>query len=190
MRTSDRRSSAAFTEIIGRAGGSARLFGVAVFAVSFAPPPPIIRPTMQELHYPSGRWTGFYNYGSSSRRHPMELRLSFSGGRIGGDGIDDVGRFVITGSCDGAGECFWTKCYPGSHDVSYRGFREGKGIWGTWEIRPFSRGGFHIWPEGEHGDSETEEAAEQRGIEEMRPLVLPSRRSETEPSLPGIRACA
>ena len=35
--------------------------------------------------------------------------------------------------------------YPGRHSVSYRGFREGKGIWGTWELGAY-RGGFHIWP--------------------------------------------
>ena len=32
------------------------------------------------------------------------------------------------------------------HDVFYRGFREGKGIWGTWEIGSYCGGGFHIWP--------------------------------------------
>jgi hypothetical protein len=30
--------------------------------------------------------------------------------------------------------------------VFYRGFREGKGIWGTWEITIQYHGGFHIWP--------------------------------------------
>ena len=40
----------------------------------------------------------------------------------------------------------WTKTYIGAHDVFYRGFREGKGIWGTWEILWDARGGFHIWP--------------------------------------------
>jgi hypothetical protein len=44
------------------------------------------------------------------------------------------------------GECDWTKTYIGAHDVFYRGFREGKGIWGTWEILRDARGGFHIWP--------------------------------------------
>jgi hypothetical protein len=41
--------------------------------------------------------------------------------------------------------------------VAYRGFREGKGIWGTWEITVLNRGGFHIWPKraGE-GEAETE----------------------------------
>ena len=45
-------------------------------------------------------------------------------------------------------ECHWTKTYLGSHEVFYRGFREGKGIWGTWEIGGglWGRGGFHIWP--------------------------------------------
>ena len=47
------------------------------------------------------------------------------------------------------GKCHWTKRYLGKHDVFYKGYNEGKGIWGTWEI-PSSewRGGFHIWPEG------------------------------------------
>jgi len=42
--------------------------------------------------------------------------------------------------------------------VFYRGFREGKGIWGTWEITPFDHGGFHIWPK-RAGAGETEAAA-------------------------------
>ena len=57
-------------------------------------------------------------------------------------------------------ECHWTKTYPGSHDVSYRGFQEGKGIWGTWEIGIFAHGGFHIWPKGEHDGEIRTEAAE------------------------------
>ncbi len=31
--------------------------------------------------------------------------------------------------------------------MSYRGYNEGKGIWGLWEIPPTWKGGFHIWPE-------------------------------------------
>ena len=81
---------------------------------------------------------------------------------VSGEGSDDVGRFLIKGRYDSATcECYWTKTYIGSHDVFYRGFREGKGIWGTWEISVRAHGGFHIWPrqagEGEQG----EEAAEQ-----------------------------
>ena len=77
----------------------------------------------------------------------MELNLTFAEGRMSGDGADDIGRFLIRGRYDAAsGECYWTKSYLGAHDVFYRGFREGKGIWGTWEITILDHGGFHIWP--------------------------------------------
>jgi len=87
----------------------------------------------------------------------MDLDLSFANGDLRGGGCDDVGRFLVTGRYDAANrECYWTKTYPGSHQVYYRGFREGKGIWGAWHIARSSHGGFHIWPrglgEGELGD--------------------------------------
>lgn len=86
--------------------------------------------------------------------------LTFAAGQMTGDGNDDVGRFLIRGQYHEAErECHWTKTYPGSHDVCYRGFREGKGIWGVWEIGLFARGGFHIWPQGEPaGETEALEA--------------------------------
>ena len=49
------------------------------------------------------------------------------------------------------GKCEWVKQYVKAHAIIYRGFNEGKGIWGTWELRPGAgvyTGGFHIWPEG------------------------------------------
>jgi len=77
----------------------------------------------------------------------MDLRLEFSNGLMTGEGNDDVGAFVIKGRYDsGTLECYWTKSYIGAHDVFYRGFREGKGIWGAWQIKHLSHGGFHIWP--------------------------------------------
>ncbi len=109
--------------------------------------------------FPSGPWTGFYNY-QPGDRHRMELQLEFANGSLTGDGIDDIGKFAIKGRYDTASaECYWTKTYLGRHDVFYRGFREGKGIWGTWEIGLFARGGFHIWPRraGE-GEADTEQA--------------------------------
>ena len=90
----------------------------------------------------------------------MDLQLRFDAGSITGTGIDDVAPFVILGKYDtGSLECLWTKTYPGSHDVAYRGFREGKGIWGTWNIRLFNHGGFHIWPLG-GGEEATETRTE------------------------------
>jgi len=57
-------------------------------------------------------------------------------------------------------ECSWTKTYVGAHDVSYRGFREGKGIWGRWEIGVANCGGFHIWPRSASEGEELSEYAE------------------------------
>jgi len=105
--------------------------------------------------FPSGPWTGFYNY-SPKDKHRMDLGLTFAAGKMTGDGNDDIGRFTIRGQYDAQSlECSWIKTYVGAHDVFYRGFREGKGIWGTWEIMPHCRGGFHIWPK-RIGEGETQ----------------------------------
>ena len=115
---------------------------------------------MSDAPFPSGPWTGFYNYRPGDR-HRMDLRLTFENGAINGDGNDDVGPFRIKGRYDPATrECHWTKSYIGRHDVSYRGFGEGEGIWGTWEIQLWSRGGFHIWPKSS-GESELLEESSQ-----------------------------
>jgi hypothetical protein len=93
----------------------------------------------------------------------MDLALTFHEGAVTGDGNDDVGRFLINGRYDvPSRECSWTKDYVGAHGVFYRGFREGKGIWGTWEINPRDHGGFHIWPRGSGAGDEEAEAAEEK----------------------------
>ncbi|HKS38891.1 MAG TPA: hypothetical protein VJW76_16980 [Verrucomicrobiae bacterium] len=116
---------------------------------------------MNEPKFPSGPWVGFYTYRPGDK-HRMDLQLSFANGTVTGTGNDDVGLFLINGRYDAAGgECYWTKTYPGSHDVFYRGFREGKGIWGTWEIGNDSRGGFHIWPRSASEGEGLTEYAEQ-----------------------------
>jgi len=116
---------------------------------------------VSEPLFPSGPWTGFYNYYPGDRRR-MELHLTFANGVLSGEGADDIGRFLIQGRYDAASlECHWTKSYLGAHDVFYRGFREGKGIWGTWEIRNDSRGGFHIWPrQASEGERQAQAAAQ------------------------------
>ncbi len=125
--------------------------------------------------FSSGPWTGFYNY-QPRDRHRMDLDLAFAEGSIRGEGNDDVGRFLISGRYDCANlECWWTKTYPGSHDVHYRGFREGKGIWGTWEIGLHSRGGFHIWPKGAAGgDLESRVVLESEPVEAVGRELVPS----------------
>ena len=73
----------------------------------------------------------------------------------------DVGAFVIKGRYDAANlECHWTKTYIGAHNVFYKGFREGKGIWGTWDIGLFGHGGFRIWPRNA-GEGEEQAAKEE-----------------------------
>lgn len=106
---------------------------------------------MIETNYPSGPWTGFFTYSFlANRKFRMDLLLTFANGIVTGEGNDSVGPFILKGRYDDPpGECYWTKTYVGAHDVYYRGFREGKGIWGLWEIHSWWRGGFHVWPIGE-----------------------------------------
>jgi hypothetical protein len=121
---------------------------------------------MDEPLFPSGPWTGFYNYRPGTR-HRMDLHLTFANGLLNGDGSDDIGPFLIKGRYDEkTRECYWTKTYLGAHDVFYKGFREGKGIWGTWEITILDHGGFHIWPRraGE-GEERAETAVKQEPVD-------------------------
>jgi hypothetical protein len=86
----------------------------------------------------------------------MDLHINFSHGNLRGSGTDDIGFFTIHGEYDSKSrEAIWIKEYPGRHSVYYHGFRENRGIWGTWEIVNLtesfditSNGGFHIWPDG------------------------------------------
>lgn len=109
-------------------------------------------PPETDPRFPSGRWVGFFLDKRMPGRHQMELLLTFAGGRLTGEGRDRVGAFTFEGSYDVAdGKCGWFKRYTGRHAVRYTGFNEGKGIWGTWELRDLGAtfsGGFHIWPEG------------------------------------------
>jgi hypothetical protein len=111
-------------------------------------------PHETDSRFPSGPWTGFFTQPLVPGRHLMELHLTFRNGVMAGEGRDWVGKFVITGRYTlGDGRCHWTKRYLGKHDVFYKGFNEGKGIWGAWEIPATElslrqTGGFYIWPEG------------------------------------------
>lgn len=99
--------------------------------------------------FPSGPWRGFFLMKHRPGRHQMELHLTFRQEVMTGEGRDLIGEFLIRGKYQlEDGKCWWTKRYIGKHDVSYHGYNEGKGIWGLWEIPPFWRDGFHIWPVG------------------------------------------
>jgi hypothetical protein len=130
---------------------------------------------MTEPLFPSGPWTGFYQYAGPKDKHRMDLQLTFTNGNLAGTGGDDIGSFLIKGHYDPKEmECYWTKTYVGGHDVFYRGFREGKGIWGTWEIGLHGRGGFHIWPR---------RVGESDALEETAKAGIPSNVAESEETL-------
>lgn len=102
--------------------------------------------------FPSGKWVGFWTDKRLPGKHQMELVLSFANGNMNGSGRDWVGAFNIDGAYQlDDGQCIFLKQYIGMHGVGYRGFNEGKGIWGTWELSAAGQkliGGFHIWPDG------------------------------------------
>ena len=106
---------------------------------------------MNETHplFPSGEWEGFYTYtyGPQAHRDPMYCVLEFKNGGINGNGSDAVGAFIWSGTYDIAQQtCALVKQYIGQHQVMYHGHADETGIWGNWDIPPFSKGGFHIWP--------------------------------------------
>jgi hypothetical protein len=121
---------------------------------------------MNTQNFPSGPWIGFYTYNRArQKRHRMDLGLTFATGRITGSGSDDLGKFVVSGRYNPQnGQCHWAKRYVGAHDVYYKGYREGRGIWGTWELT-FTTGGFHIWPLGSGaGDGEVETKGQEQPV--------------------------
>ena len=101
-----------------------------------------------DTRFPSGPWTGYFvQKHRPPGRHWMELQLTFRDSLIRGEGRDWVGKFVVTGRYQlEDGKCSWTKKYLGKHDVVYKGYNEGRGIWGTWQIPPLLKDGFYIWP--------------------------------------------
>ena len=115
---------------------------------------------MSDHHFPSGPWVGFYTYAGGSRQYLMDLMLEFKNGVMTGEGADGIGLFVISGNySEQSGECAWVKQYVGRHAVDYKGYREGKGIWGSWSLE-VGRGGFHIWPLSEGGQVNFEKESE------------------------------
>ncbi|MSR52050.1 MAG: hypothetical protein EXS09_02025 [Gemmataceae bacterium] len=105
-----------------------------------------------DSRFPSGKWVGFFVDKRMPGKQEMELTLLFANGKMTGDGRDRVGTFTFNGKYDlNDGKCEWVKKYVNAHAVDYRGFNEGKGIWGTWEMHwegAVFTGGFHIWPDG------------------------------------------
>ncbi len=101
--------------------------------------------------FPSGAWVGYFlQKWPPLGRQAMELSLTFRDGNITGEGRDIIGTFSLCGHYQlEDGRCDWVKQYHERHAVQYRGFNEGKGIWGVWQIpKDGLKGGFQIWPKG------------------------------------------
>ncbi len=82
--------------------------------------------------------------------------------RVSGSGRDIVGRFSFSGTYDlGNGRVVMTKQYEKAHQVAYDGANQNDGmwIWGVWTLRR-TRGGFHLWPEGEEDPTQRNLKAE------------------------------
>lgn len=132
---------------------------------------------MSAADFPSGPWTGYYQYPSGARGS-QDLLLQFQNAQMSGMGHDELGQFEVRGTYDESSkEAQWMKLYPDGHQVSYRGFREGPvpGIWGVWEIPSNWSGGFHIWPmlTLPADEAEQEESVPQRATRQQ-PAVLPA----------------
>src|SRR3972149_9667962 len=84
----------------------------------------------------SGPWVGFFPQPRlTTCRFKMELVLTFRNGKFSGEGQDAISKFIIRGQYDiESGEVTLHKRYLSMHDVHYRGFAEGKGIWGVWTL--------------------------------------------------------
>jgi hypothetical protein len=122
----------------------------------------------------------------------MELELTFRQGAMTGEGRDLIGPFLIRGRYQlQDGQCWWTKRYIGKHDVSYRGYNEGRGIWGLWEIPPHWRGGFHIWPKA-MGDPTRKALTESidEPVEQENIGTEDQSSEEIEPLAVGAEACS
>lgn len=144
------------------------------------PEPPA--PDETDPRFPSGPWTGFYLQKERPGKHWMELRLTFRQGTMTGEGRDSLGQFLIRGRYQlDDGSCHFVKKYVGRHDVFYRGFNEGKGIWGTWEIPPLWKGGFQIWPEGMPDPTQQRLSAAADAPVEAPPVEVPETAEEPEP---------
>ncbi|MEW6280298.1 MAG: hypothetical protein AB1758_16840, partial [Candidatus Eremiobacterota bacterium] len=74
--------------------------------------------------FKSGPWTGFYTMpgpGTLTPRsgfHRQSMVLTFKRSRMTGEGLDDVGRFLISGGYDlESRRAWWNKTYVGAHTV-------------------------------------------------------------------------
>jgi hypothetical protein len=103
-------------------------------------------------------YIGYYIYSSNPTQHVMEMSLIINGSAVDGRGIDDVGRFTISGSKTGE-DISWVKSYD-THSIRYRGWEQDGMIMGTWSLGVWGSGGFLLRPRRGPGRSIKGEVAE------------------------------
>jgi len=127
-----------------------------------------------DTRFPSGEWIGFWLHKTAFEgRQAMSLALSFTRGKLTGEGKDIIGAFTMQGRYDlSTGKVVIHKYYP-QHHVLYEGWAEqGKGIWGLWTL-PGGKDGFHLWPKSMRDPtSHTRAAVVQQPRREPEPAVL------------------
>ena len=98
-----------------------------------------------DKRYPSGLWIGYWMQGFIFRREQMTL--TFSGGKVTGDGSDSLGAFRISGCyCVDTGAVSLRKTYDKCPDVSHAGETGEFCIYGTRQIDGIQQeGDWRIW---------------------------------------------
>jgi hypothetical protein len=120
----------------------------------------------QHPNFPSGEWEGHYLWqaGAGAERHPMDFILNFKEGIVTGSGSDDVGSFKWEGEYSTSSMSVkMVKVYR-THLVLYSGMADTNGIYGSWEIPPFGRGGFHVWPKKNKGGTSKKEVKTKKKV--------------------------
>jgi hypothetical protein len=88
------------------------------------------------MQYPSGTWRGFWFQDLHGRQEMQAFELHFDNGTVTGQGVDIVGPFEFSGTCDeSTGQVLLVKQYLGKHSVRYTGTPDGEGcILGQWAV--------------------------------------------------------
>lgn len=95
--------------------------------------------------YESGTWLGHWDQDGLGRQRMHDLRITFQGSQLHGQGSDCIGDFTMKGEVMDDAEVRIVKTYDQAHSVVYRGRHDGEGtisgVWalsgdnGTWAIR-------------------------------------------------------
>eukprot|EP00808_Paulinella_micropora_P014537 g75808.t1 len=103
-----------------------------------------------DVMYPGGAVTGFCAQGDGQRYNMSLSDLKLRGGKIEGQGSDEIGRFTVNGSYSKDTKKFkFDKQYIGQHLVLYEGTISEQStqllMKGQWNIPPYSSGPFELY---------------------------------------------